>query len=353
MDRRSFLRLELAMSSANKLAFAVTQLAKDIEEEKARSREAIVSAKMAAAPVVVPVMAAMATEGSASQEPPEKKAAVGGAGSGLADSWTVEEVVLWAEKNTSSFTAKQLGAGAISGAALVALKDLDAFVESPMDKRRLEYAISKLREPLEAKKREQEELQSRVLSGTFSAGPAQANAAPTLVQQQQAMGHGVFGHVNYSENGFMLEIENSGKVAHMPVPIVVSLDELQCSNVELESTERRFWVLPNVEVKLPQGGGGSAIVNPTKAADAHKRAVVLVAKAKSRSEAWSVTVKMSYKLAESAEDWVLMLDNEQKKRLATDFAAKIPTFAKLSPPELQLEIEAAKVQRKLGIRGLF
>jgi hypothetical protein len=315
-------------------------MAKEIEEEKARAREATVSAMMAS--VTPPVAAAAASQSGASQEPPEKKAAV--SGSDLADGWSVDEVIAWAEKNTSSFTAKKLREAAVSGAALLALNELDAFVESAMDKRRLEYAISKLREPLEAKRREQEELQTRVLSGTFTAGPAKANAVPTLVQHQQAMGHGVFGHVSYSENGFMLEIENTGKVSQMPVPIVATLDELECSNVELESPERRFWVLPNVEVKIPQGGGGSAIVNPAKAADAHKRAVVLVAKAKSHNEPWSVTVKMSYKVAESAEDWVLGIDNENKKRRAEEFAAKVPNYAKLTVPELQLEIEAAKVR---------
>ncbi len=332
MDRRSFLQLKpaLAMASANKLAFAVSQLLKEEEEVKARAREAAVSAMMTAT-TTTPIVSA-----DQAQEKCEANTLT------LADGWTVEDVVQWAEKNTSSFTAEKLRAASITGARLLSLVDLEGFVENPMDKRRLEYALSKLREPLG--RREQDEAQ--VLTGTFTAGPAVAHVAPKLVEQQQFLGHGVFAHISFSENGFLLEVENSGKVSQMPVPIVVSLDQLDCENVELESRERKIWVLPNVEVKVPHAGG-TAIVNPAKAADVRRRAVVLVAKARNLSQGWRVTIKMSYKLAESAEDWIVV-DNEKKKKLAEDFAAKVPNFSKLSPPELQLEIEAAKVRREFS-----
>jgi hypothetical protein len=337
MDRRAFLQLKpaLAMPVANKLAFAVAQLLKEAEEEKARAREAAVSALMTAAPAASKTPAPVQTT---ALEPAEKKVAV----TQQVDGWSVDDVFKWAEKNTSSFTAEKLRAANVGGEALLALHDLDAFVESPMDKRRLEYAISKVREPLEARKREQDEAQSHVFAGSFSAGPADPNAAPKLAQQQQAMGNGVFAHVSYSENGFMLEVENTGKIVAEPVPVVVSVEELECANVEVEPSERVLWVMPNAEVKMSQGGGGSAIVNPTKAADAHKRAVVLVAKVQNRREAWRVTVKMSSKLAQSAEDWVV-IDNLQKKKSAEGVATKIPNHAALGAQEMQAEVGAAKL----------
>ncbi len=331
------------MPSANKLAFAVTQLHAQVEAEKEKAREEAVSARMAASAAPVVSVSAVAVSGNVPEKTETKAASVGERELTGAESWTTDQVVQWAEKHASSFTAQKMRIAAITGESLLGLKELDAFVESAMDRRRLEYAISKLREPLEAKKMEEEELKARVLEGSFTAGPGQPGAAVKLVEQQRAMGNGVFGHISYSENGFMLEVENTGKTSSAPMPIVVSIEALECTNVELESARRKFWVLPNMEVKLQQGGG-SAVVNPAKGNDAHKRFTVVLARAKDLAQAWSVRVRVSYVMAESAEDWVAV-DNELKTAAAAEFAVALPNFAELSPPELQLAMEAAKIRR--------
>ncbi len=78
-----------------------------------------------------------------------------------------------------------------------------------------------------------------------------------MTQETKSLGSGVFVHVSYSENGLLIEIENSGKGVANPCPIIVSILESKLDNLAVaEGTETKYWILPNVDIKLPTSAGG-------------------------------------------------------------------------------------------------
>lgn len=173
MDRRAFLLLKLSMGAANKLSFAAT---KRKEEEEAFAKSAAVSTMIsvaapppavAAAPVVVAggaPAAAMVTASAAEAKPAEtKRAKKDAADIEDASVWSVEQVAAWGAKSVSAFAAAKLTERAVTGKDLLQLpvSSLNQFVDSPMDKRKFEHALSKLQEPARLRQ-EAEEAKNKV-----------------------------------------------------------------------------------------------------------------------------------------------------------------------------------------------
>jgi hypothetical protein len=145
---------------------------------------------------------------------------------------------------------------------------------------------------------------------------------------------GVFGHLAYSENGLMIEIENSGANQAVPIPILAHLSvksSLNLSNVEQEIC---VYVNPNQEVRVevrggPSGGAGVVVVNPEKNNLSHQRSVVAAFKVQDiTAENWFIECTLSWKKA-SLDDFV-ELDS-----------ARLMKGTTLPPPE---ELSVAQIE---------
>jgi hypothetical protein len=251
------------------------------------------------------------------------------------------------------------------------------------------------------------------MRATFNGAVLVAGVNPSFVQETKPLGGGVLCHISHSENGLLIEIENSGKgrfhffrflvilVEHAlfliavanPCPIVVTFKECVLDNLEAESSEPKFWILPNVDVKLPTSAGGQVRVffffffcffflvfvvcrglKERKRSSSSRQPAIRVRRLwflfwLRKQEialvlggmccSWSffpslslfsllfppesATVSLIWEPTESAFDFV-KIDYGQKKRQAEDIAAKIPSYARLSPPELELALESAGIQ---------
>ena len=253
------------MNHANRVAFAISKLGEQEEEKESLARAEALSNKMA-------VKRPKQEEAPAAPVQEETKL-----DDSTADQWSCARV--------QEFLAEQGASGndGMDGAALLALdaRGLNALVDGDvMRRRRLEFAIAKLREPIEAKRQaeteaaqKEEQAAARTFAGTIELKALEKGGSPTVVDQQRSLQEGIWAHLAYSERGAMFEMENTG-MTKQPLPIIATLVVSDLVNMTCDKEKMRVWINPDVEMQVKVQRPGEVMVTHNQPKTKAPRTVV-------------------------------------------------------------------------------
>lgn len=306
--------------------------AEEQAQAESRRREELVNEKLkqqaqqrseAAAPVVAPP-----AQPQIVQQAPAP--ATSSSSSDNVLSWNASQVADWVRSslNDEALAAVVLKEGIGGNAFFVEFTARDYAarlgVEEPMRRRKLEHAVSRVRDPLLAKMEEEKAKQMRIFEGTI-AKPPSADQQPGGTRQTLSahLQDGIFAYLSHGSRSFSIEVQNDSRP---PCPIVLVV-EVRGENVDFSrqwgdesvseegTTSRVVWILPQMEVKLVSQNGRVVVQEvPSKNEKGTTRMEVAAGKVIDRAQPWKLSYRVSYKFA-IVDDWALVREQQIHRQM--------------------------------------
>lgn len=346
-----------------------------MEQAATEEREKEVNAKIAAAasvakkdPVVSqqPTVATTQPASPAKEELQQPSTAVvhadAGSDTASADRWTTKEVLAWASATVPGNTqfVAALEKENVDGEKLLfsfTSRDMETrfHINGMAERRKLEYALQKLRDPILERRQQEQEAAKRVMEGRIERNVLLSEEKKlTRETQSKALAGGMFVYVSHTERSVTIEVDNVSSL-NPPQPAIVKVEiKDDAANVDTSSlppsslvtksgplTTVTLWVAPNVPLKMNAASAGGSVIKEsviTKETTPSGRVAVFSGRVADATKPLVLSYRVSYVSASLAD--FCSYDNDRKLQMVASTLQQLELTTEMVNQMSVAELEA-------------